>query len=57
MEEVIKDRSELYQFNKLLDKMEQEVRINNKGVMSTQSMPTVYQYFHKLYKFLENGYE
>ena len=52
-----KTKSELWQYNSMLDAMEEEIKINNKAVMSPDSMPKVYQYFHKLHTFLERGYE
>ena len=57
LEQYNKTKSELFQYNSILDAMEEEVKLNHKAEMSPQSMPKVYQYFHKLHTFLERGYE
>lgn len=48
-------QSEMYEYNKLLDEMENEIKGNIEGMLSVERMPRVYHYFNKLYKFLEMG--
>lgn len=49
------NKSQQFEYNELLDKMETEVKSNIEGEMSLEKMPTVYRYFNKLYEFLNMG--
>lgn len=48
-----KNKSEMLEFNNLLDTMEEEIRLHNGKQMTPENMPKTYQYFYKLYTWLE----
>jgi len=50
-----KSRSELFQYNKLIEEIEKEIVEHDGKMMTALRMPKTYQYFYKMYKHLEMG--